>query len=86
MLMLSMTECPSCEVFLLRDPDTPRVYRLDFIKALLIRPEVANYTAGEANRAGKPDLVIGRVQRGTRHMRFSNAPVPVDSAGGSPIR
>jgi hypothetical protein len=42
LLLLSRTEYPSCTVFLLRDLDTQRVYRLyDFTKALLIMPHVA---------------------------------------------
>jgi hypothetical protein len=43
-----------CAVFLLRDLDTQRVYRLhDFTKALLIRPDVAYCVAGKVNSADK---------------------------------
>jgi hypothetical protein len=43
LLLLSRTEYPSYAVFLLRDLDTQRVYRLyDFTKAQLIRPHVAS--------------------------------------------
>ena len=42
LVLLSRTEYLSCAVFLLRDLDTQRVYRLyDFTKAHLIRPGVA---------------------------------------------
>jgi hypothetical protein len=57
--LLSRTEYPSCAVFLLRDLDTQRVYRLhDFTKALLIRPDVAYCVAGKVNSADKLYLVI----------------------------
>ena len=50
LLLLSRTEYPSCAVFLMRDLDTQRVYRLyDFTKALLIRPDVAYCVAGKVN-------------------------------------
>jgi hypothetical protein len=50
LLLLSRTEYPSCVVYLLRDLDTQRVYRLhDFTKALLIRPDVAYCVAGKVN-------------------------------------
>ena len=52
MFLLSRTEYPSCAVFLLRDLDTKRVYRLhDFTKALLIRSDVAYCVAGKVNSA-----------------------------------
>ena len=59
LLLLSRTEYPSCAVFLLRDLDTQRVYRLhDFTKAQLIRPDVAYCVAGKVNSADKLYLVI----------------------------
>ena len=86
LFLLSRTEYPSCAVFLLRDLDTQRVYRLhDFTKALLIRPDVAYCVAGKVNSADKLYLVIESVRPDTRHPRFSNAPAPADGAGGSPI-
>ena len=73
-------------VFLLRDLDTQRVYRLhDFTKALLIRPGVAYCVAGKVNSADKLYLVIESVRPDTKHSRSSIAPVSVDGAGGSPI-
>jgi hypothetical protein len=84
--LLSRTEYPSCAVFLLRDLDTQRVYRLyDFTKAQLIRPDVAYCIAGKVNSAGKLYLVIGSVRPDTKHRRHSIVPVPADGAGGSPI-
>ena len=86
MLTLTQTEYPSCAVFLLQDLDTQRVYRLhDFTKAQLIRPGVAYCVAGKVNSADKLYLVIESVRPDTKHPRCSPVPVPVDSAGGSPI-
>ena len=81
--LLSRTEYPSCAVFLLRDHDTQRVYRLhDFTKTLLIRPEVAYCVAGKVNSTDRLYLVIESVRPETKHARFSNATVPVGGAGG----
>jgi len=85
MFLLSRTEYPSCAVFLLRDLDTKRVYRLhDFTKALLIRPDVAYCVAGKVNSADELYLVIESVRPDTRHSRSSTVPAPADGAGGSP--
>lgn len=82
--LLSRTEYPSCAVFLLRDHDTQRVYRLhDFTKTLLIRPEVAYCVAGKVNSADRLYLVIESVRPATKHPQSSNATVPFDGAGGS---
>ena len=84
LFLLSRTEYPSCAVFLLKDLDTQRVYRLhDFTKAQLIRPGVAYCIAGKVNSADKLYLVIESVRPDTKHPRCSPVPVPV--AGGSPI-
>jgi hypothetical protein len=86
LLLLSRTEYPSCAVFLLRDLDTQRVYRLhDFTKALLIRPDVAYCIAGKVNSADKLYLVIESVRPDARHPRSSTVPAPAEGAGGSPI-
>ena len=85
-LLRSRTEYPSCAVFLLRDLDTQRVYRLhDFTKALLIRPQVAYCIAGKVNSAGKLYLVIESVRPDIKHSRSSTVHAPADGAGGSPI-
>jgi hypothetical protein len=84
LLLLSRTEYPSCEVFLLRDLDTQRVYRLyDFTKAHLIRPGVAYCVAGKVNSADKLYLVIESVRPDSKHRGSSTAPIPADGAGGS---
>ena len=84
--LLSRTEYPSYAVFLLRDLDTQRVYRLhDFSKAQLIQPDVAYCVAGKVNSADKLYLVIESVRPDTRHSRSSTLPVPADGAGGLPI-
>lgn len=86
LLLLSRTEYPSYAVFLLRDLDTQRVYRLyDFTKAQLIRPHVAYCIAGKVNSAGKLYLVIESARPDTKHGRSSTVPVPADGAGGSGI-
>ena len=83
-LQLSRTEYPSRAVFLLRDYDTQRVYRLhDFTRTLLIRSGVAHCVAGKVNSAERLYLVIESVRPDTKHVRSSTAPVPVDGAGGS---
>jgi hypothetical protein len=86
LVLLSRTEYPSYAVFLLRDLDTQRVYRLyDFTKAQLIRPNVAYCVAGKVNSAGKLYLVIESVRLDTRYVRRSTVPVPSDGAGGPAI-
>ena len=86
LLLLSRTEYPSYAVFLLRDLDTQRVYRLyDFSKAQLIRPHVAYRIAGKVNSAGKLYLVIESVRPDTKHGGCSTVPAPADGAGGSAI-
>ena len=86
LILLSRTEYPSCAVFLLRDLDTQRVYRLhDFTKTLLIRPQVAYCVAGKVNSAGKLYLVIESVRPDIKHSRSSTVHAPADGAGGSPI-
>lgn len=84
LVLLSRTEYRTYAVFLLRDLDTQRVYRLyDFTKAQLIRPNVAYCVAGKVNSAGKLYLVIESVRPDTRHGRCSTVPLPADGAGGS---
>ena len=84
LFLLSRTEYPSCAVFLLRDGDTKRVYRLyDFTKAQLIRPGVAYCVAGKVNSADKLYLVIESVRPDSKHARGSKTPIPADGAGGS---
>ena len=86
LFLLSRTEYPSYAVFLLRDLDTQRVYRLyDFTKAQLIRPGVAHCVAGKVNSAGKLYLVIESVRPHTKRVGSSTVPVPANGAGGSSI-
>ena len=69
LFLLSRTEYRSCAVFLLRDGDTKRVYRLyDFTKAQLIRPNVAYRVAGKVNSAGQLYLVIESVRLDTKKL------------------
>ena len=86
LFLLSRTEYRKCAVFLLRDLDTQRVYRLhDFSKAQLIMPNVAYCVAGKVNSTGKLYLVIESVRPDTKHVRSSTVLSPVDGAGGLPI-
>jgi hypothetical protein len=83
LFLLSRTEYPSYAVFLLRDLDTQRVYRLhDFSKACSIQPSVAYCVAGKVNSADKLYLVIESVRPDSKHPRSSTVPVPADGAGG----
>ncbi len=83
LFLLSRTEYPSYAVFLLKDRDTRRVYRLyDFTKAQLIRPGVAYCVAGKVNSADQLYLVIAWVRLDTKHARSSTVPAPVEGAGG----
>ena len=84
LFLLSRTERPSCAVFLLRDLDTQRVYRLyDFSKALLIRPGQAYCVAGKVNSADRLYLVIESVRPDTKRAWNSTSQTPADGAGGS---
>ena len=84
LFLLSRTEYQKYAVFLLRDLDTQRVYRLyDFTKAQLIRPNVAYCVAGKVNSTDKLYLVIDSVRPDTKHARRSTVPIPADGAGGS---
>ena len=86
LFLLSRTEYRSCAVFLMQDRDTQRVYRLyDFTKSQLIPPDMAYCIAGKVNSAGKLYLVIESVRPDTKPARCTNAPAPVDGAGGSLI-
>jgi hypothetical protein len=86
LLLLSRTEYPSFAVFLLRNLDTRRVYRLyDFSKAQLIRPGVAYWVSGKVNSADKLYLVIESVRPDSKHQGSSTAPVPAHGAGGWPM-
>ena len=83
MFMFSQTEAATCEVFLLRDLDTQRVYRLyDFSKACIIQADMAYCIAGKVNSADKFYLVIESVRPDSKHLRSSTVPIPDDGAGG----
>ena len=86
LFLLSRTEYPKYAVFLLRDRDTQRIYRLyDFTKAQLIQPNVAYCVAGKVNSADRLYLVIESVRLDTKHAGRSIAPALADGAGGSAI-
>jgi hypothetical protein len=86
LFLLSRTEYRSCAVFLLKDRDTQRVYRLhDFTKAHILQPGVAYCVAGKVNSTDKLYLVIESVRLDTKHVRSSTVPDPADGAGGLPL-
>ena len=85
LFLLSRTEYRKCAVFLLRDLDTQRVYRLyDFTKAQLILPNVAYCVAGKVNSADKLYLVIESVKPDNKHEWDSDNPV-AHGAGRRPM-
>jgi 20S proteasome alpha/beta subunit len=85
LFLLTRTEYPKCVVFLLRDRDTQRIYRLyDFTKAQLIQPNVAYCVAGKVNSADRLYLVIESVRLDTKHTGHFILPAPADGAGGLP--
>lgn len=86
-VLISRTEYSSHAVFLMRDHDTQRVYRLyDFSKARLIRPDVAYCIAGKVNSADKLYLVIESVRPDAKHRRVSTIHAHADGARGSTVR
>jgi hypothetical protein len=86
LVLISRTAYPSYAVFLMRDRDTQRVYRLfDFSNAQLIRPSVVYCVAGKVNSADKLYLVIESVRPDTRRRRAATAPHPANGAGGRPV-
>jgi hypothetical protein len=84
---ISCTQYPSCNVLLMQDRDTQRVYRLhDFSYRRLIRPGVAYCVAGKVNSADRLFFVVESVREDTKHRGCSMPPVPADGAGGSTMR
>jgi hypothetical protein len=84
LVLLSRTEYRSCVVFVMRDDSTRRVYRLyDFTKSHILTPGQYYCVSGKVNSADKLYLVIESIKTDSKHLRFSNAPVPTDGAGGS---
>jgi hypothetical protein len=84
LFLLSRTEYPTYAVFLLRDRDTQRVYRLyDFTKAQHLQPHVAYCIVGKVNSADQLYLVIESVRLDTKHASSSTVAAPADGAGGS---
>jgi hypothetical protein len=79
--LLSRTECAQCTVFVMKDRDTHRLYRLyDFSKSQCILPDQAYCVFGKVNSADKLYLVIESVKLDTKHPP-STTPVPHDGAG-----
>jgi hypothetical protein len=87
LLFLSRTEYASCAVLVMLDRDTQRVYRLfDFTKRFRLTPGRAYCVAGKVNSVHTLYLVIESVKLDTKYERLSTSPVPVDGAGGRPMR
>ena len=86
LVLISRTAYPSYALFLMRDRDTQRVYRLfDFSHAQRIRPSAVYCVAGKVNSADKLYLVIESVRPDTKRRRLAHAPDPADGAGGRPV-
>ena len=86
LVLISRTAYPSYALFLMRDRDTQRVYRLfDFSNAQLIRPSAVYCVAGKVNSADKLYLVIEAVRPDTKRRRLAHAPDSADGAGGRPV-
>jgi hypothetical protein len=69
----------------MQDRDTQSVHRrYGFNTTRLIPPDQAQRDAGNANSAGKLNLVIELVRPDTKHLRDSTVPAHADGAGGSP--
>ena len=82
LVLLSRTECAKCTVFLMKDRDTHRLYRLyDFSKSQSILPDQAYCIFGKVNSADKLYLVIESVKPDTKHSTPSTPPAPPDGAG-----
>jgi hypothetical protein len=61
--LLSLTECKSCVVFVMKDLHTKRLYRLyDFTKAQTITPDHLWCVTGKVNSADKLYLVLETVK------------------------
>lgn len=87
LILLSRTECRSCAVLVMRDDSTRRVYRLyDFTKSQLFTPGQHYCVSGKVNSADKLYLVVESVKPDSKHAAASTVPVPVDGAGGRPMR
>ena len=81
--LLSRTECRKCTVFVMKDLDTHRLYRLyDFSKSQSILPDQAYCIFGKVNSADKLYLVMESVKIDTKHLPPSTSPAPPDGAGG----
>ena len=79
--LLSRTECRKCTVFVMKDLDTHRLYRLyDFSKSQSILPDQAYCVFGKVNSADKLYLVIESVKLDTKHSPPSTAHAPPDGA------
>jgi len=81
--LLSRTECRKCTVFVMKDLDTHRLYRLyDFSKSQSILPHQDYCIFGKVNSADKLYLVMESVKIDTKHSPPSTPPTPPDGAGG----
>jgi hypothetical protein len=82
LVLLARTECAKCTVFLMKDHDTHRLYRLyDFSKSQSILPGQVYCIFGKVNSADKIYLVIESIKVDTKHSPPSTTPAPPDGAG-----
>ena len=80
--LLSRMECRSCNVFVMKDRHTKRVYRLyDFTKSQEIDLDQVYCIFGKVNSADKLYLVMESVRIDMKNGNHSIAAVPIDGAG-----
>jgi hypothetical protein len=78
----SRMECRSCNVFVMKDHHTKRVYRLyDFTKSQEIDSDHVYCIFGKVNSADKLYLVMESVRIDMKNGNLSIAAVPPDGAG-----
>jgi hypothetical protein len=83
LVMLSRRECKFGVVFVMKDQDTQRVYRLyDFSKSQQIVADHLYCASGFVNSADKLYLVITSVNTDKKHNSHFIAPADADRAGG----
>ena len=86
LLLLSRTEYRSCAVFLMRDLDTQRVYRLyDFTKAQLIPPGqwLLRSGQGQQRRQTLPGRHLSQID--TKHRRLPQLRFPLTAQEANPM-
>jgi hypothetical protein len=83
LVMLSRREYKFGVLFVMKDRDTQRIYRLyDFGKAQQIDPDHVYCASGFVNSVDRIYLVLTSVNLDRKHNSYLIAPVPGERAGG----